>query len=208
MKTETTGTLVDGVVQLDEAVDLPNHSRVSVIVKPLASDPDTAKAALVRFLRAPRSGSSTRKACGLRGTNCMNAVDTNVFVYAIDQSDPAKHGEAQALLGGLQQASDTVLPWQVAGEYLNCLRRFASTGQIPATGVEPAIQDLLSAFPLALPTENVISLSLSLTSQHSLSHWDSMLLAACIEAGVDTLYSEDFTDGAVYDTVTVVNPFS
>ncbi len=45
-------------------------------------------------------------------------------------------------------------------------------------------------------------------SRLSLSHWDSMLLAACIEAGVDTLYSEDLDAGTTYNTVTVINPFA
>jgi len=34
-----------------------------------------------------------------------------------------------------------------------------------------------------------------------------MLFAACVEAGVDTLYSEDMDDGAAYDSVEIVNPF-
>ncbi len=54
----------------------------------------------------------------------------------------------------------------------------------------------------------VLRRSLDLSSRYSLSHWDSMLLAACLEAEVDTLYSEDFSAGAAYDTVTVVNPFA
>jgi len=41
---------------------------------------------------------------------------------------------------------------------------------------------------------NMIPRSLGLTSRHSLSHWDSLLLAVCIEANVDTLYSEDLGD--------------
>jgi predicted nucleic acid-binding protein len=35
-----------------------------------------------------------------------------------------------------------------------------------------------------------------------------LLLAACVDAGVDTLYSEDLDDGMTYDTVTVVSPFA
>jgi hypothetical protein len=38
MKSVTTGTLVDRVVQLDEQVDLPNHSRVSVRLEPIDHD--------------------------------------------------------------------------------------------------------------------------------------------------------------------------
>ncbi|NLF71199.1 MAG: hypothetical protein GX575_19380 [Candidatus Anammoximicrobium sp.] len=35
MKTETTGTIVAGVLQLDERIDLPDQSRVRVAVAPL-----------------------------------------------------------------------------------------------------------------------------------------------------------------------------
>ncbi len=35
-----------------------------------------------------------------------------------------------------------------------------------------------------------------------------MLLAACTEAGIHTLYSEDLDPGTQYDGVIVVNPFA
>jgi predicted nucleic acid-binding protein len=45
-------------------------------------------------------------------------------------------------------------------------------------------------------------------SRFSLSHWDTLLLAACKQASVTTLYSEDLTAGMNYDGVTIVNPFA
>lgn len=51
MKTITTGTLIDSVVQLDSQVDLPNHSRVSVHIEPIERDTQQAKAALDKFLK-------------------------------------------------------------------------------------------------------------------------------------------------------------
>jgi len=65
--------------------------------------------------------------------------------------------------------------------------------------VEDHIRDVLDAFPVALPNIGVISRSISLHSRYSLSHWDGMLIAACIEAGVDKPYSEDLVDGMTYD---------
>ena len=59
-----------------------------------------------------------------------------------------------------------------------------------------------------LPKQSVLSASLTLSGRYSLSHWDSLLIAACLEAGVDTLYTEDLQDGATYDRLTVVNPFT
>lgn len=51
MKTEMTGTLIDGVVQLDGSVDLPNRSRVTVSIEPIEFDAEKAKAALESFLK-------------------------------------------------------------------------------------------------------------------------------------------------------------
>ena len=138
----------------------------------------------------------------------MNAIDTNVLVYAIDSHEPSNQANARDLLNRLSSAASTVLPWQVACEYMSCLRRFATAGRFPAADIEADILDLLSIFPLVLPTENAIQRSLSLMSRYSLSHWDSLLLAACLEAGIDTLYTEDLDAGMTYDTVSVINPFS
>jgi predicted nucleic acid-binding protein len=58
-----------------------------------------------------------------------------------------------------------------------------------------------------MPTRAVLDRALDLTARYSLSHWDSMLLGACIEAGVTTLYTEGMGSPAVFDTVRLVNPF-
>jgi predicted nucleic acid-binding protein len=138
----------------------------------------------------------------------MNAVDTNVLVYAVDSTEPAKQAKAQDLLKRLSTPPvDTILLWQTAAEYLSCLRRWQSQGRLPARDVVAYLNAVLALFPLVLPQPAVLQRSLDLSGRYSLSHWDSMLLGACLEAGVDTLYSEDLSDGATYDSVTVVNPF-
>ena len=138
----------------------------------------------------------------------MNAIDTNVLVYAVDFGEPEKQEQASDLLTRLVAEADTVLLWQVAAEYLSCLRRFAATGRFPATDIAPEIEEWLRVFPLVSPSRNAIANVLSLYARYSLSHWDSMLLAACIDAGVDTLYSEDLDAGMTYGSLTVVNPFA
>ena len=111
------------------------------------------------------------------------------------------------MIAGLaQQPAQTRLLWQVATEFLQVLRRWQSQGRIDAQRVDDEFDDLLELFDLVLPTAATLQVSRRLISRHSLSHWDSLLVAACIEAGVDTLYSEDMGDGAVYDSVTVINP--
>lgn len=137
----------------------------------------------------------------------MNAIDTNIHLYAFDAEEPNKQRRAQQFLADLDlQSESSLLMWQVAAEFLAGLRRWASKGRIPSTEVQPGIEELLSLYPLVMPTRDVFRRSLLLTGKYQLSHWDSMLIAACIEAGVTTLYSEDLADGMTYESVTVINP--
>jgi predicted nucleic acid-binding protein len=55
----------------------------------------------------------------------MNAVDTNVLIYAHDSRDPVKQEKAVALIGSL---TDGVLLWQVACEYIAASRKLVAYG--------------------------------------------------------------------------------
>lgn len=49
----------------------------------------------------------------------MNAIDTNVFVYAFDATDPIKQVQSREFFHGVFiSAETTVIPWQVAVELL------------------------------------------------------------------------------------------
>ncbi len=138
----------------------------------------------------------------------MNAVDTNVLVYLVDADEPVKQSQARELMDSLaMDGSDTVLLWQAAVEFLACLRRWESRGKISPEQLTRYWRQVESMLPIIPPTAQVIDRALGLSSRHSLSHWDSLLLAACIDAGAGTLYSEDLSDGMTYDSVTVMNPF-
>jgi predicted nucleic acid-binding protein len=138
----------------------------------------------------------------------MNAVDTNVLIYRLEKHDPVKRAKARALLRTLRASPGTaLLLWQVAGELLRYLRGKQDQGLITRPQLVRYIQFLRRFFPLALPTEQVLDRALDLTGRYSLSHWDSMLLGACLEANVDTLYTEDMGAPTSYDTIQLVNPF-
>jgi predicted nucleic acid-binding protein len=138
----------------------------------------------------------------------MNAVDTNVLVYAVDSAEPVKSKIALDLLTSLaSQGPPLVVPWQVAAEFLTCLRRWESDGKIGRQETQAYLSRFVLQLPIVYPTANSLAIALDLSDKHSLSHWDSMLIAACIEAGIETLYSEDFSHDALYGSVHVLNPF-
>lgn len=137
----------------------------------------------------------------------MNAIDTNIFLYSVDDDEPTKQLRALALIEQMESSSTpVVMLWQVAAEYLAGLRRWVRSGKLQPDLVETKLEELLALYDLVVPTRDVLGISLSLSSKYMLSHWDSMLLAACTNAGVSTLYSEDLADGMAYESVRVVNP--
>lgn len=138
----------------------------------------------------------------------MNAVDTNVLVYSLDTAEPTKQAKAKTLLASLAgTVPPTILIWQVASELLNWLRKWEAAGHVSNADVEQHLRNFLTVFPLTVPGPHVIARYFSVFSRFSLSHWDAMLLAACKEAGVTTLYSEDMDPGTDYDGLAIVNPF-
>lgn len=137
----------------------------------------------------------------------MIAIDANILIYSIDDAAPVKHEQAMSFLWQLLDDGKTPqLMWQVACETLSWLRRRKSEGRFSAEDTSSKFRALLTAYPLTYPTGGVLELSFGLQDRYSLSHWDSLLLAACISAGVNTLFSEDLSHGMTYDSVTVINP--
>lgn len=136
----------------------------------------------------------------------MIAVDTNVLVYAVDANETEKGAKAIALLDELQ-SKPTVLLWQVVCEFGAVMERkkAKSTIRVDVGELASAWMDL---FPLALPTRAVATKAWELKAAHQMSYWDSMLLAACVDAGVQTLYTEDLPGQSTIAGVRCVNPFA
>jgi predicted nucleic acid-binding protein len=137
----------------------------------------------------------------------MIAVDTNILIYSLDRSEPLKRSKARELLRRLKSAADTGLPWQVAGEFVRYLRACEDQRQLTRAHTLRYVTLFRRYFPLILPTAVVLDKALELSARFSLSHWDSMLVAACLEAGVDTLYTEDMGAPVKYDSLGLINPF-
>lgn len=61
--------------------------------------------------------------------------------------------------------------------------------------------------PLVLPSAANLSRARQMHLAQGVSLWDALILAACLEAGVNVLYSEDVPALKHFETVRVVNPF-
>ena len=135
----------------------------------------------------------------------MNAVDTNVLIYARDPRHPSKFQRARHLSA---EMPDGVLLWQVACEFIAASRKLTEVGYTQAQAWRE-LEQLRELWKLIVPSENVLTHAERLTGTHNFSFWDSMLVAACIESGVTRLYTEDF-DSSISKAigVEIINPFS
>jgi predicted nucleic acid-binding protein len=137
----------------------------------------------------------------------MNAVDTNVLSYSIDQNEPVKQAKAQQLFRQLLTgAAPTFLLWQVLGECVQQLRRWRDQGKVNDVDFQNHVQVFRNVFPLVLPAPGVLDHALDLSSRYSLSHWDSMILGACKEANIAILYTEDMGAPRSIDGIQLINP--
>jgi predicted nucleic acid-binding protein len=138
----------------------------------------------------------------------MNAVDTNVLLYSVDNNEPVKQLKAQRLLEQLHSATEpVVLLWQVLGELVQQLRRWRDQGKLTPADFSQHVVAFRHLFPLMLPTAEVFDTALSVADRFSLSHWDSMLLGACQAAGAKRLYTEDMGAPRTIDGIELINPF-
>ena len=133
----------------------------------------------------------------------MNAVDTNVLLYAHDPRDPVKQSLAANLL---VTEKNLVLVWQVACEYVNARRKLAPYGfDMPDAFRNLAL--IHTSWKPILPGWSAIARTQSLLGMFSLSFFDALLIAVCLESGDQRLYSEDFSAYPKIDSLEIVNPF-
>jgi predicted nucleic acid-binding protein len=134
----------------------------------------------------------------------MHAVDTNVLLYVHDPRDPAKQAQASSLVSSI---IDGVLLWQVASEYLSASRKLEPHGYRWVDAWND-VRDLRKVWTTFLPSWNVLDETERLIARYSLSFWDGMIIAACLECGVTRLYSEDFSAYPKVNGLEIVNPFA
>ena len=126
-------------------------------------------------------------------------VDTNVILYSLSD-DVAKRRRALMIL-----VDRPVLSLQVLNEAANVMRRKLGFA-IPAIR-EVVLRWLVESRLHSLASSTLLS-ALDVAERYGFSHYDSLIIAAALEAGCATLYSEDLQHGQVIDQrLTIIDPF-
>jgi predicted nucleic acid-binding protein len=126
--------------------------------------------------------------------------DTNLLIYAVAEGDP-RSAQAEELL-----ASGGVLSVQVLHEFISVARRKILMSWSEVAQALDAFR-ILCPSPLPITVETHES-ALRIAARHDYNIYDALVIAAALEAGCATLYSEDLHDGQTIDgRLTIRNPF-
>jgi predicted nucleic acid-binding protein len=124
--------------------------------------------------------------------------DTNILVYTAT-SDARKQRAVDCLSRG------GVVSVQVLNEFVHVARRKLRHDW-------PQVELALGLFRASLDDVLPVTLTthtgaVALAREHGLSFYDGLIVAAAIEAGCDTLFSEDMQHGRSIGGLAIVNPF-
>ena len=132
------------------------------------------------------------------------ALDTNVLAYAEGTNGAPMREKALELIQRLQPEG-IVLPVQTLGELFTVLVRKAKRQPVRARA---AVLSWRDAYSVVETSGAVMVNAMDLATDHGLTIWDSVVLAASAEAGCRLLLSEDLHEGFTWRGVTVTNPFA
>lgn len=134
-------------------------------------------------------------------------IDSNVFVYLFDETDDQKRGMAERIVEAGLQANSASVSYQVVQETLNVI-----TGPKLAApmGVEDAVrfmEGVLAPLWRVSPSPALYRKALDVRSRYRYGFYDSLIIAAALDAGCTRLYTGDLQDGQQIEGLTIENPF-
>ena len=132
-------------------------------------------------------------------------VDTNILLYALDDSAGGKRGQARALVEQLWESREGCLSVQVLQEFfVNVTRKIAKPLDVETA--KEIVADL-SRWYLHVPAADDVLAAIGIHQRTGISFWDAMIVRSAAEIGCAVLYSEDLNAGQDYSRVRVENPF-
>ena len=126
-------------------------------------------------------------------------IDTNILLYLLS-ADAQKADQAEAVI-----RSDSLISVQVLNETASVARRKLGLPWTEIKEILALIRSLCPVEPLSVETHDK---GMHIAQRYRLNVYDSMILAAALQAGCERVYSEDMQDGLLIEQqLRVVNPF-
>ena len=131
-------------------------------------------------------------------------LDTNILVYMFDETDVGKRQQAETLINESLASGAGCISFQVVQETLNVLiRRLGFVSEDARRVLQQVLVPLWQVHPSTVLYQDGIAIQ----GRYGFSFYDSLIVAAALEAGCTKLYSEDLQHGQQVQRLTIVNPF-
>ncbi|KNZ33108.1 MAG: twitching motility protein PilT [Methylibium sp. NZG] len=133
-------------------------------------------------------------------------IDTNVFIYHLDATDPRKHAVAEQIVRDGLATGNACISFQVVQECLNTATRKAEVAL--DTDAARSYMDTVLIPLLQVPASAALyHRALDVRARWQFSFYDALIVAAALAAGCSRLISEDLQHGQRVDSLTIHNPF-
>jgi predicted nucleic acid-binding protein len=136
--------------------------------------------------------------------NVDNFLDSNVLVYLFDGTDQGKQICAEELVMISLERGSGCISFQVVQETINVITRKLGAS---ADDAGKLLDRVLAPLWKVNPTRELHRSALGIQTQFQFSFYDSLIVAAALNAGCKTLYSEDLQHGQRIEKLTITNPF-
>lgn len=133
-------------------------------------------------------------------------LDTNLFIYELDNSDPRKTTIASDIIGKAIIEESGCISFQVIQECLSSCICKAEIALSPTEMRQYMRSVMLPLFKVPA-TAPLYERSLSVVDRYGFAFHDSLIVAAALEAGCSALYTEDLQHGQQIEQLRIVNPF-
>ncbi len=134
----------------------------------------------------------------------MRFFDTNVLVYAQDDSNPEKQTVAIDLIThALAVNRDGCISTQVLQEFCNTMYRKTRRTKDEIDGMLDGFRELLKTDV----TIDIVRHALAVKEEYGIQYYDALIVSAAEKLGCHEIVSEDLNDGQMYRGMVVVNPF-
>lgn len=130
-------------------------------------------------------------------------LDTNVLVYAFDDSEAEKRESAVGLLAARPERF--VLSAQVLSEFYTSVTRKLTHPLSPDKAA--TVVAGFSALTMVSLDAELAREAISIHRKSQISYWDGLIVAAARAGGCDRLLTEDLNDSQVISGVRIENPF-
>ncbi len=133
-------------------------------------------------------------------------IDTNIFVYSFDKNEPTKKEKADQLIKTALLDNQGCISYQVIQEFINvATKKFARPLSVADCRI--FIDKALSPLCQVFANIELYHRALDIMQRWEYSFYDSLIIAAAIQAECTILYSEDLKHLQKIQSLTIVNPF-